>query len=101
MAVVTKDELLEKIKARLGEDTSDEAIALVEDITDTIGDYEEKTKDNTLWQKKYEENDKAWRQKYKDRFFGKSDENNDDLGLKGDDEKPKTLSFDDLFKEEK
>lgn len=100
MAIVTKDELIEKIKARLGEDTSDEAIALLEDITDTIGDYEEKTKDNTLWENKYKENDEAWRQRYRNRFYGKEEQNDEDLGLKDEDEKPKQLSFDELFKEE-
>ena len=63
------DALLSKIKERIGEDTSDEALRFIEDVTDTIDDYESKTKDNTDWKKKYEDNDAEWRKKYKDRFF--------------------------------
>ena len=67
--VKTKEDILKAIKDRIGEDTSDEAIAFLEDITDTLNDYENKTKDNTDWKAKYEENDKTWRSKYRDRFF--------------------------------
>ena len=31
--------------------------------------YDTKTKDSTEWKTKYEENDKAWREKYTNRFF--------------------------------
>lgn len=68
MAVLGKDELLGKLKAYLGEDTSDEAIALVEDVSDTVSE-------GTLdWKAKYTENDENWRRKYKERFFGGIDE---------------------------
>ena len=69
MPALSKDQLLSKIKERIGEDTSDEALRFIEDVTDTIDDYESKTKDNTDWKKKYEDNDAEWRKKYKDRFF--------------------------------
>lgn len=68
MAVRTREELLEAVRARLGDDTSDEAIALVEDISDTMGDYEERAGED--WEQKYKDNDAAWRQRYRDRFFG-------------------------------
>ena len=42
MAVRTKDDLLEIIKGRIGDDSSDETISFLEDITDTVSDYEEK-----------------------------------------------------------
>ena len=95
--IKTKSELLDSIKAKLGEDTSDEAIALVEDINDTFDDFESKTKDSTSWKQKYEENDAQWRQKYKDRFFSGGSTDDDDIG--GDEDEPpkKPLSFEDLF----
>lgn len=62
--VKTKEELLGSFKARLGEDTSDETITLMEDLSDTL----DLTKDNVNWKQKYEENDKAWREKYTSRF---------------------------------
>ena len=70
MAVRTITEILDSVQSRLGDDTSDEAIAFVEDITDTLNDYENKTKSEEDWKKKYEDNDASWRKKYKDRFFG-------------------------------
>ena len=92
----SKDEILSLIKDRLGEDTSDEAISFVEDITDTINNYEESNSQN--WKQKYEDNDKQWRQKYRDAFFSPKPEVIEDE----DDEpvKPKVLRFEDLFKEE-
>ena len=80
MAVRTKDELLEIIKGRIGDDTSDETISFIEDITDTLSDYEEKATNlnNEDWKTKYEENDKMWREKYRERFFSKEVEKEDE-----------------------
>lgn len=97
MAVRTKEEILELVKTRIGDDESDEALNFVEDIIDTINDYESRIAED--WKAKYEENDKQWRQKYRDRFF-----NNDPLPnsevidttiASSEEEKPKT--YDDLF----
>lgn len=105
--VKTKEDILKAIKDRIGEDTSDETIALLEDITDTLNDYDTKTKDNTDWKTKYEDNDKAWRQKYRDRFFNgdvkdeieketKKKEAEQDIEDDKDEVQEKT-SFEDLF----
>lgn len=107
--VKTKDEILKAIKERVGEDTSDETIAFLEDVTDTLNDYENKTNADTDWKTKYEENDKEWRKRYTDRFFNNGDEgdvsksgnasinigdNNDE-----DDEPDEPTTFEELFKE--
>lgn len=65
MAVKSKEEIMASIKAKLGEDTSDETIALLEDLSDTL----DTTNDKNDWKKKYEDNDKMWRDKYTSRFF--------------------------------
>ena len=39
----SKDELITMISQRIGEDNSDEAITLLEDISDTLTDFESKT----------------------------------------------------------
>ena len=39
MAVKTREELMAQLSARIGSDTSDEAIGLMEDITDTLNDF--------------------------------------------------------------
>ena len=41
----TKDELISMISQRIGEDNSDDAITLLEDISDTFTDFENKTAD--------------------------------------------------------
>ena len=98
MAIRTRDEILNAIRAKIGDDTSDEAIALVEDVTDTMADMENRANgDGENWRQRYEENDRQWREKYRDRFFSKTDDKDDD---KDDDEKKKPMSFDELFKED-
>lgn len=98
MAVRTKDELLEIIRGRIGDDTSDETISFIEDITDTLSDYEEKAtnSDTEDWKTKYEENDKMWREKYRERFFSKEVEKEDE---DFSEDEVKSLSYDDLFEE--
>ena len=95
--VKTKDELLASIKERFKDDTSDETISFIEDVSDTINDLETRASDETDWKSKYEENDKQWREKYRDRFFNSEGEVTKPL----DEEQPKPMSFDDLFKVEK
>lgn len=99
MAVRTIEEILEAIRSRIGEDTSDESISLLEDITDTMEDYETRVADKTDWKNKYDELDATWRRKYIERFSGKSGEdikNEQEEQIKDDDE-PRT--FDELFTE--
>lgn len=99
MAVRTREEILEAIRSRIGEDTSDESISLLEDITDTMEDYETRVADKTDWKNKYDELDTTWRRKYIERFSGKSGEdikNEQEEQIK-DDNEPRT--FDELFTE--
>lgn len=99
MAVKTRDEIMEAIRKRIGEDTSDEAISLMEDVTDTFADYETKVADKTNWKAKYDEMDANWRKKYIDRFSGKTGDEIKEEQKKQikDDSEPRT--FDELFKE--
>lgn len=99
MAVRTKDEILELVRARVGDDNSDEVIEFIEDITDTLNDYEARLSDSTDWRAKYEENDAEWREKYKARFFGK--EVVEDETEIVDDEENKPMKYEDLFEEVK
>lgn len=109
MAIKTKDQLLTTLKERTTDDASDETLAFIEDMTDTLNDFEAKTKEQTDWKKKYEENDSAWREKYKERFFepsaggyhgGKGGiEDHFDIDDQDEPKKPKT--FAELFTVEK
>lgn len=75
MAVKNKDEILEAIKTRVGDNTDDETISFLEDVSDTLTDLETKANDDDEdWKTKYEENDKSWRERYTNRFFSKEPE---------------------------
>ncbi len=99
MAIKTRDEIIEAVRKRIGEDTSDEAISLLEDVTDTFADYETKVADKTDWKTKYDEMDANWRKKYMDRFSGTTGEEVKDEQEEQikDDSEPRT--FDELFTE--
>lgn len=97
MAVRTREEILNSIRTHIGDDASDEALALVEDLTDTITDFEQKANnDGQNWKQRYEENDAAWRKKYRDRFFSGGSSDDDD---EPEPPKKKNYSFENLFKE--
>ena len=100
MPVLSREDFLANIRGRVGEDTSDEAMKFIEDMTDTYDDLVSKTSDKENWKAKYEENDKAWRTKYRDRFFSSENtspneaksEQIEDVQSDGEE-----TTFDDLF----
>lgn len=91
MAVKTVDEIMEKVRERIGEDDSDEAIEFIEDISDTFESF----LNTENWKTKFEENDKKWREKYRDRFFTSKEEVEEDE-IEEPEEKEKK-KFEDLF----
>lgn len=93
MAVRTREEIMESIRNRIGDDTSDEALAFIEDVSDTLDSMANSDKEN--WKQKYEENDAQWRQRYRDRFY-----NSDTPEDSEEEEEDKPLTFDGLFKKE-
>lgn len=95
MSVKTKDELLASVRAIVGEDTSDAALELFGDIADTMDNYS--NTENINYKEKYEQNDREWRQKYRDRFMnGKPEDDDDD---EPDGNSGKKYTYENLFKE--
>ena len=92
MAKLSKDELIEKVKKYVGDRTDDETIEIIEDITDSID-----SSDADEWKRKYEENDKMWRDKYVSRFFDKKED--PETPTEHEEEKEYN-SYEDLFEEE-
>lgn len=89
MSIKSIDEILNAVKERIGDDTSDSAISFVEDIADTLNSLSEQEN----WKQKYEQNDSEWRKKYRDRFLsGESSPDDDDSG---DENEP--LTYEKLF----
>ena len=110
MAIVSNEDLIQRLTTLIGESTTDENISLIEDVTDTLQDYIERAKDTTDWKEKYTENDREWRKRYTERFSNncaqvdenspngiKDDENSQH---KDDSQNSEKLTFDSLFKEE-
>lgn len=104
MAIVGKEELLDTINKIAGDDTSDDLLKLMEDVSDTYDSLS--NNDNEEWKTKYEENDKMWREKYKSRFMEKVvkddviDGDNPDNYDEDADSSDVKETFDDLFEKE-
>lgn len=71
MAILSREDYLERLNTLVGEDNSDEALQIIEDFTDTFDNLgtQNDNNDNENWKQKYEELDATWRQKYRDRFM--------------------------------
>lgn len=95
MAVRTTQEIIDALKESFGESPDDTQLAMLEDVSDTFTDLNERSGED--WKTKYEENDKAWRKRYTDRFSGKADPEPDQGG---DEPEPKLLTYESLFKTE-
>lgn len=106
MAVRTRDEIIELVRGRIGDDTSDEALALLEDVTDTMDDFVNRANDPEKWRERYNKLDQEWRQRYRDRFT------DDSVNLGSEERKERReerkerredgetiLTYEDLFKE--
>ena len=83
MAKLTREQFLEAIKARIGDDTSDIAMQFVEDMTDTFDGFATDSNSQRITELEQQlseantakdELDKSWRQRYRDRFFSGVDE---------------------------
>lgn len=100
MAVLSKEDFLVRLQARIGDDTSDDAMSFIEDITDTFNDLEGKagTGNDSEWEQKYNDLDKTWREKYKARFFSSNDETQTETSSEETDNS-EVKDYDDLFEE--
>ena len=97
MATIKKADWLDKFSKFIGDDTSEEAIELIEDVSDSWdeGDGED-------WKAKYDQLDAEWKKRYRDRFFDGGSKNPDDedvdSGKKGEEDKPIIRTYDDFYK---
>lgn len=106
MAVLNREEFFARLDTRLANDTSDEGIAFLEDMTDTYNDLERKASgDGVDWESKYKALDESWKKRYRHRFFsgGASEMTSEGETSVVDDYSPEDVKVDDLFteKEEK
>ena len=101
MARLTKDEILSQLSEFIGDDSSDAAISLMENISDTLDP------DTEDWKSKYDELDASWRKRYMERFSNIATEKDTSVVIQADqdttsdntdtvDESDGTIVFDDL-----
>ena len=94
------NEMLEIVKAFVGDRTDDDALNLIEDVKDSMTS----SPDQEDWKAKYDELDKSWREKYKARFFeGNKAEEQSTAGTVNTEEsnEPQLKTrYEELFKEE-
>lgn len=64
---LTREELINRVRERIGDEPTDDDIALLEDITDTYDDQENRIQASPDWESKYND----LRRKYIDRFNGR------------------------------
>ena len=103
MPVLSKEDFLQRLQSRIGEDTSDEALQFLEDMTDTYNEFETRsaTNDSDEWKTKYDELDQSWRQRYKERFLNTQTTDEEVLNKQKENvvEDGEEKTFDDLFTE--
>lgn len=88
----TKEELLQSLKGFIGEDESENAIAFLEDFSDSFTDNSDELVEVT---NKYN----SLKKRYKERFFGEGDEGEKFVEDENED-KEKEIKIKDLFTEE-
>lgn len=107
MAVVTNEEFMKQLNEILKDNDSDEALSVLENASDTFNDLSKQISEAGDWKTKYEENDKAWKSKYRERFSKPSTPINGTTGSiideeddvdETDDNEPEKLTYDALFK---
>lgn len=98
MAIKTKEEILNLLKEKTQDDTTDETLTFIEDVTDTLNNYDTQLAESGNWKDRYEANDKAWREKYRNRFFSIPSEKEAEEDYKTDEQKNKKTKYTELFK---
>lgn len=95
--VRSKEELLNALKNVVGDNTTDDVLSLLEDLSDSMDDYATRLSESGDWKTKYEENDAEWRKRYRERFFGNGDPAGGTTYLVEEEETP-DIGVDELYK---
>lgn len=96
MAVASKEELMKALNAALAE--TEESLSIIENVNDTLDYLLQKTGED--WKKKYEENDREWRKRYRDRFMSPTSDEREEI-VEEEEEDNKSYSYEELFEEKK
>lgn len=101
MATLNREQYFEKLRTVIGDRSDPDSIQALEDLTDTYNALEQgNVGDGIDWKQKYEDNDKAWAERYRNRFMYGDGGNGprQSASESSNGYKPEDVDFDDLFK---
>lgn len=94
MAVLSREDLMKRLNEALGEDAD---VSIMEDVADTYDAVADHS-DADEWERRYNENEAAWRKRYRDRFeSGTPDPDRKNPEDDSQEEEIKVKTFDELF----
>ena len=94
MAVLSREDLMRRLNEALGEDAD---VSIMEDVADTYDAVADHS-DADEWERRYNENEAAWRKRYRDRFeSGTPDPTGTNTEYETQEEEIKVKTFDELF----
>lgn len=94
MAVLSREDLMKRLNEALGEDAD---VSILEDVADTYDAVADHS-DADEWERRYNENEAAWRKRYRDRFeSGTQDPGAMNPTEDLQEEEIKVKTFDELF----
>ena len=91
MAIKSREELISSLSEIIGDNNSDEALQLLTDVRDTLGNQTDAQRITEL-ENQLQEQDAAWRKKYRDAFLNGADES-----FEEEEEHKPPKRFEDLF----
>lgn len=101
MAVLTREQFMEKLNTLTDGKTDDDTLTMIQDFSDTFKSLEEKEDVEAVrgdYEAKLKSLDDTWRNKYRDAFFNGTEEKKDEEEKEEEKEEPHT--YEELFKEE-
>lgn len=94
MAVLSREDLMKRLNEALGEDAD---VSIMEDVADTYDALADHS-DADEWERRYHENEAAWRKRYRDRFeSGTPDSGPINTTDDEQEDEIKVKTFDELF----
>ena len=94
MAVLSREDLMKRLNEALGDDAD---VSIMEDVADTYDAVADHS-DADEWERRYNENEAAWRKRYRDRFeSGTPDPTATNTEDEPQEEEIKVKTFDELF----
>ena len=94
MAVLSREDLMKRLNEALGEDSD---VSIMEDVADTYDAVADHS-DAEEWERRYNENEAAWRKRYRDRFeSGTPDPDRTNTEDDPQEDEIKVKTFDELF----